>query len=215
MSGDLRKRNSTMVTESWNGSRRPIFMADQLYLSYWLHNYTDDTMLRQFEKMLRLFPFSRLARQGPVFRIIPIHYNEPAVFEKGYGEEVDIDDVLAAAKEFQHSDSCYRLEAAWDLWQYDKEWHVAPARAALCCFGPDFETEDGEHLRVEFGLETLFLPQPGIPNHLRMAQSNIKSLLKLVHDLDDRLNPDRRLLASESGGSFPEKLQHALAQAEE
>jgi hypothetical protein len=36
-----------------------------------------------------------------------------------------------------------------------------------------------------------------------------------VHDLDDRLNPERRLLASESGGSYPEKLQQALSQAEE
>ena len=190
-------------------------MADQLYLSYWLHGFTEDSMLRHYEKMLRLFPYSRLARQGPVFRIIPIDFNEPAVFERAYGTQFEIPDVLEAAKEFQHADSCYLLEAAWDLWQFDADWHLAPSRATLCCFGPQFENEGGENLRVEFGLETLFLPQTGIPNNLRMAQSNIKSLLKLVHDLDDRLNPDRRLLASESGGSFPEKLQHALAQAEE
>jgi len=190
-------------------------MADQLYLSYWLHGFTEDSMLRQYEKMLRLFPYSRLARQGPVFRIIPIDFNQPAVFEQAYGSDFDINPALAAAKDFQHADSCYVLEALWDLWQYDGDWHLAPARAALCCYGPEFENETGENLRIEFGLEALFLPQPGIANNLRMAQSNIKSLLKLVHDLDDRLNPDRRLLASESGGSFPEKLQQALAQAEE
>jgi hypothetical protein len=190
-------------------------MADQLFLSYWLHGFTEDNMLRHYEKMLRLFPFSRLARQGPVFRIIPISYNEPAAFERAYSTQFDIADILVAAKEFQHPDSCYMLETAWDLWQFDTDWHLAPARATLCCFGPEFENETRENLSVEFGLETLFLPQPGIPDNLRMAQSNIKSLLKLVHDLDDRLNPERRLLASESGGSYPEKLQQALSQAEE
>lgn len=188
-------------------------MADQLYLSYWLNGFTEHNMLRHFEKMLKLFPFSRLARQGPVFRIIPLSYNEPAVFEKAYEPVFDVADAMAAAKEFEHADSCYRMEAAWDLWQFDTDWHLAPARAALSCFGPDFDSEQGENLRVEFGLEALFLPQPGLPDSLRMAQSNIKSLLKLVHDLDDRLSAERRLLWSESGGNFHEKLQEALSQA--
>jgi len=189
-------------------------MSDQLYLSYWLNGFTDNNMLRHFEKVLKLFPFSRLDRQGPVFRIIPLSYNEPAVFEKLYAPPVDLTDLLAAAKEFEHADSCYRLEASWDLWQFETDWHIAPTRAALCCFGPEFDSEGGENLRVEFGLEALFLPQAGVPGSLRMAQSNIKSLLKLVHDLDDRLSAERRLLWSESGGNFHEKLQEALLQAE-
>ena len=32
-------------------------MADQLFLSYWLRNYNESTMLRNYEKLLRLFPF--------------------------------------------------------------------------------------------------------------------------------------------------------------
>jgi hypothetical protein len=43
-----------------------------------------------------------------------------------------------------------------------------------------------------------------------MIQSNIKSLLKLVHDLDDALPVETRRLWTESGGSFSEKLQQAL-----
>ena len=39
-------------------------MADQLFLSYWLRNYNESTMLRNYEKLLRLFPYSRLAQQA-------------------------------------------------------------------------------------------------------------------------------------------------------
>jgi hypothetical protein len=47
-----------------------------------------------------------------------------------------------------------------------------------------------------------------------MVQSNIKSLLKLVHDSDDALPVETRRLWSESGDNFSEKLHHALASAE-
>jgi hypothetical protein len=43
-----------------------------------------------------------------------------------------------------------------------------------------------------------------------VIQSNIKSLLKLVHDLDDALPVETRLLWSESGENFAEKLHQAL-----
>jgi hypothetical protein len=44
-----------------------------------------------------------------------------------------------------------------------------------------------------------------------MTQSNIKSLLKLVHDLDDVLSVSKRRLWTESGENFAEKLQEALS----
>ena len=47
-------------------------MADQLFLSYWLRNYSDSTMLRNYEKLLRLFPFSRLAQQASTFKIMAV-----------------------------------------------------------------------------------------------------------------------------------------------
>jgi hypothetical protein len=44
-----------------------------------------------------------------------------------------------------------------------------------------------------------------------MIQSNITSLLKLVHDLDDALPVDTRRLWSESGENFSDKLHQALS----
>jgi hypothetical protein len=216
-------------------------MADQLFLSYWLRNYSDATMLRNYEKLLRLFPFSRLARQASTFRIMAVDPNEPVVAEVPYPPPVPLDAVLAIAKDFQNPDACYRLETWWDLWQIDPDepgadWKVAPARAALCCFGPEFDQspsagrptrrtsviaspgEDlglGCALEIEFGIDAHFLPQPDAPESTRMIESNIKSLLKLVHDLDDALPVDTRRLWSESGENFAEKLQQALSAAAE
>ena len=191
-----------------------VFMADQLFLSYWLRNYSESTMLRNYEKLLRLFPFSLLGQQPTTFRIMAVDVSEPVVAEIPYSPPVPIDDVLAVAKDFQNADACYRLETWWDLWQFEAEWKLGPARVALCCFGPEFERENGEHLGIEFGIDAHFLPQPELPNSLRMVQSNIKSLLKLVHDADDALPVETRRLWSESGDNFSEKLHQALASAE-
>jgi len=185
-------------------------MADQLYLSYTLRNYSDENALRHYEKLLGLFPFSRLAKNPSTFKVIPVNYTEPAVLEIPMPAPVAIDQVLGAAKDFEHSDSCYRLESWWDLWQFDDDWKLTPVRAALVCFGPEFEHEDDSHLEIEFGIDAHFLPQPEIPGSLVTIQSNIKSLLKLVHDLDDALPVETRRLWSESGENFSEKLQQAL-----
>jgi hypothetical protein len=66
-------------------------------------------------------------------------------------------------------------------------------------------------LEVEFGIDANFLPQPGLPDSPHMVESNIKSLLKLVHDLDDALPVETRRLWSESGENFAEKLHQALS----
>jgi hypothetical protein len=216
-------------------------MADQLFLSYWLRNYSDSTMLRNYEKLLRLFPFSRLAQQASTFKIMAVDSSEPVVAEIPYPPPVPIDAVLGIAKDFQNPDACYRLEAWWDLWQFDPEhsndgWKLGPSRVALCCFGPEFNqspagvpdahdahrspviafphsSEDaglGCALEIEFGIDANFLPQPDLPDSPRMIESNIKSLLKLVHDLDDALPVETRRLWSESGENFAEKLHQAL-----
>jgi len=216
-------------------------MADQLFLSYWLRNYSDSTMLRNYEKLLRLFPFSLLAQQATTFKIMAVDPSEPVVAEIPYSPPVPIDAVLAVAKDFQNADASYRLETWWDLWQFDTDWKLAPARVALCCFGPEFNqspsglerapdaqpasviafpnpNEDaalGCALEIEFGIDANFLPQPELPDSPRMVESNIKSLLKLVHDLDDALPVETRRLWSESGENFAEKLHQALSAAAE
>jgi hypothetical protein len=190
-------------------------MADQLYLSYQLRNFNAQNMLRHYEKLLRIFPFSRLARQPSTFKVLAVDYNEPPLIEIPYPPPLPLDAALAVAQDFLNPDACYRLESWWDLWQFEGDWKLEPSRVALCCFGPQFEHESDDQLAVEFGIDSHFLPQPDLPNSMQMVQSNIKSLLKLVHDLDDALPVESRRLWSESGENFSEKLHAALSAAGE
>jgi hypothetical protein len=163
--------------------------------------------------MLRLFPYSRLQFGAAVFTVVPISYTEPARIEEALTMPDQIPEQLVSAKEFLNADSSYRLEAFWDLWHYDNsEWKLTPSRVALSCFGPAFEDAE-EHMSIEFGIDAQFLPEPGVPNSLKMTQQNIKSLLKLVHDLDNALNVDRRRLWTETGENFSDQLQDALLEA--
>jgi hypothetical protein len=160
--------------------------------------------------MLERFPFSILAKRGPVLRVYAIAHSEPPLIERGFLPGAEPADILEAAREFMQADCACEIETFWDLWQYDDDWKLLPAPVTLACFGPAFENELGDHLRIEFGLDALFLPMPHIEGGLRMGQSNVKSLLHLVGDLERALDLDRRQVWSESGANFAEVLKQAI-----
>ncbi len=190
-------------------------MADRLYLSCWIRGFGAMSMLRHYEKVLQMFPFSKLKRTDSAFRVYAIEYSEPPLIEVPVAAPVNPTSVIDSAKEFQNADACYELDAAWDLWALDPEWKLAPSRVLISCYGPEFSRETDEHLRIEFGLDEQFLPGPGGPDGMPMIRANIQSLLRLVHDLDDRLRVDRRQLWSESGENSAERLEAALRQFKE
>jgi hypothetical protein len=78
------------------------------------------------------------------------------------------------------------------------------------CFASKFEDTEDEHLRVDFGPDSLFLPDTDLPNALFMSQSNIRSLLHFVHEADQALTAENRRLWTESGENFAERLQATL-----
>jgi hypothetical protein len=87
----------------------------------------------------------------------------------------------------------------------------------LSCFGPEFDNAgdlhvtDQEDLRVDFGVDAHFLPAEQIAGGKNLIASNIRSLLRLVHELDSTLPVRKRRLETESGENFADRLQHALA----
>ena len=56
------------------------------------------------------------------------------------------------------------------------------------------------------GPEILLLPNVWDVASARLIESNIKSLLRLVHDVESALLTHKRLLATESGENFAERL---------
>jgi hypothetical protein len=179
-------------------------VVDRLYLSCWIRGFSESNMTRHFEKLLDLFPFSRLARRGPVLRIYALERVEPPQMEREFPNAPAVAPLMRAAREFARGDSCIEVDASWDLWQFDAEWKLAPSLATLLCLGPEFEDATDENLRIEFGPDARFLPIEGVEGSLRMGQSNLKSLLHFVSEIEKNLPVEKRKLWSESGGNFAE-----------
>ncbi len=190
-------------------------MPDRLFLSCWPGGAAAGDTLASFRALLELFPFSRLTRQPATFRILAVDRAAPAVFERGYAPPVPVEAILEAAGEFPGADCAYELDAWWDLWEpAENGWSLAPARVTLIAHAPEFEAGGEEPLRVELGPEARFLPGASGAEGLAMVRSNVRSLLKLAHDMDRALRAAKRELWSEAGGSFADRLREALAAAE-
>jgi hypothetical protein len=191
-------------------------VTDQLALSIWLSRNGQASRLRQFEKLLRAFPFSQREQPQSVISIHAVDLTEPPLLEQPVNGPLDVDHVMKTLADYTGDDVAYRVESWWDLWEYDAEWVLRPARIALYCFGPEFdngtERESGqqEDLRIDFGVDSNYLPRPEIPGSARLTESNVKSLLRLTHELDEALPVERRRLETESGENFADRLQHLL-----
>ncbi len=106
---------------------------------------------------------------------------------------IDLGEIEPVFSEYQGDDIAYKLESWWDLWQFDGDWKLKPTRVSLSCFsrqfdnGTDLEKTEQEDLRIDFGVDTTFLPDPEVPGSARLIESNIKSLLRLVHEVESML----------------------------
>lgn len=192
-------------------------MTDQLALSIWLPEALGNWRTRYFEKMLSIFPFSQREQPQSTLTIQGVNVTEPPLLERPINGPVQLEDVMDATRDYQGDDIAYRLETWWDLWRYNgEEWEIGATRATLCAFGPEFDNggslsiSEQEDLRIDFGVDTAFLPDPTLAGSTRLIQSNIKSLLHLVHQVEEALPLERRVLETESGENFAEKLTQTL-----
>lgn len=192
-------------------------MTDQLYLSIWLPEALGNWRSRYFEKILTMFPFSQREQPQSLLTIQGVSVTEPPLLERPLNGPVQLADVLEAMQDYQGDDVAYRLESWWDLWQFSGEdWQIMPARVAICAFGPTFDAggslavSEQEDLRIDFGVDTAFVPDPELVGSGRLIESNIKSLLHLVRQVEETLPIERRVLETESGENFAEKLTQAL-----
>lgn len=183
-------------------------MADRLYLSFWLKNHNPLGMHRHFAAALRRFPFSTQVQQG-YFRVSAVDNSEPALLEHVYDLPAQIEDLFEDMEKWRSADCCFEVESFWDLWQEQPEgWRLVPTRVNLFFYGPEYPSERGESIRIDVGLESMFLPEaveatPG----LSYFQSNIKSLLRLNAELTNALPLEERLLWSESPLNLSDRLR--------
>lgn len=188
-------------------------MADRLYLSIWLENHSALGMHRKFASALSRFPFSTQFPQA-YLRISAFDPTEPALVEQVFVVPAELPELFEAMEKWRASDSCFEVEAFWDLYQQRPEgWRLTPTRVNLFFFGPEYPNDLDESIRAELGLESLFLPVGTDDNaNLHYYQSNIKSLLRLNSDWSLVLRFKDRRLWSESGESFLNRL-HWIAES--
>ncbi len=186
-------------------------MPDQINLSLWIRGFDEGTMLRHFQELLRIFPFSRLRPGISLLRVYAMEFAEPPVVEQAFTAEADVPAVIQIAGEFRNADCAYLVDGWWEMLQYSTAWELKPAPVTLSCYGPLFENDEGDHLRIELGPDVNFLPQPGLPDGVRKAQSNLKGLLRLVKEIEGSMPVERRRLWTESGENFAEMLDDSLA----
>ncbi len=191
-------------------------MTDQLYLSIWLDRHAQANRLRYFRQVLSSFPFSQREQPQSTFSVQAIDLTEPALLEKALNGPIDFEEIEPIFAEYQGDDIAFELESWWDLWQFDGDWKLKPARVSLSCFsrqfdnGTDVDKTEQEDLRIDFGVDSSFLPNPDVPGSARLIESNIKSLLRLVHEVESILPARKRILGTESGENFAERLQQTL-----
>jgi hypothetical protein len=173
--------------------------------------------LRQFEKMLRLFPFSQREQPQTTITVRAIDMTEPPLLERAMNGPFDIEEIVALLGDYQGDDVAYEVESWWDLWQFDEDWKLSPAAVSLSCFASEFDngTEQSvaeqEDLRIDFGVDSHYLPRLDVPGSTRLIESNIKSLLRLVHEIDSTFTVAKRILETESGENFATRLQQVLS----
>lgn len=194
-------------------------VTDQLFLSIWLIPQTRRERLRLFEKALRSFPFSQREQPQSAVLIQGISVTEPPLLERPLNGPLDVDALTEIFRDYEGPDIAYVVDSWWDLWQFDGDWQLQPTHVTLSCFGAEFDNgterapEEQEDLRIDFGVDSSFLPRTEVEGGARLIESNIKSLLRLVHELERILPIETRRLETESGENFADRLQRVLAAA--
>jgi hypothetical protein len=184
-------------------------MADRLYLSLWLNEVSDEPPVRKLMRLLELFPLSRLTPRVSL-TVRAVSTREAPLFEDSFAGD-DLAPLAEAASAWTSPDHAFEIDAAWDLLIEDRgDWSLRPSRVTIFAFGPGFEREDNDDLRIEFGTESPFIPTPESPESFRFVQENIRSLLRLVKEIEDSLPLSRRKLWSESGENFAQRLAGLL-----
>ncbi|HWR50562.1 MAG TPA: hypothetical protein VN428_05620 [Bryobacteraceae bacterium] len=188
-------------------------MPDQVWLSLWVRDFGADTMLRHFEELLSVFPFSKLRPGVAGLRIQAISPSEPPLLERLYGEgELEVGELITVCREFEHDDCSYIVEGWCEQFQHTEQgWVLKPSRVTLACFGPAYENDMADHFRIGAGAESSFVPDPAVAGSERAAHSNLAGLIRLSRELQTSLPVERRQLWSESGESLAERLDEALS----
>lgn len=204
-------------------------MADRVYLSLWLDEFSAVGMLPAWARALAEFPVSSLSPGIRELAVYPFHWGETPVLEQSFQEGAGVREAVALAAEFLHEDYAYEVELNWDVWVPREpgsldQWERVAQTVSVACLGPQFEDEDTEehpHLLLDLGWDANFLPDEVSREFLEEAlegvagncyRENISQLLGYLRKIETNLPVTRRLLWSSSGEDLSERICTAYGQ---
>lgn len=144
-------------------------MANRTYMSIWARDFSEATMLGQFERLLGAVPFSAVRPGFTELVIRALDPSQASVLERDLcGQLLDAASVAELAREYLHADSAYEVGTHWDLWAYDAgptRWQMRPQPLEIFCHGEEYDggvyTEAG-HFQADLGFEHLFTGHAGL-----------------------------------------------------
>ncbi len=205
-------------------------MADRLYLSLWYPNFRLESLPAALNCVMA--QFARVGGQKHVYSAAayPLSWNEAPVYERLYVVSPQAEDndaafapnAIAEATEQLHDDMAYEFELRWPLWSpelplvdegvtLDPIWKQQPSAVRVVGYGPQFDDagfEQNGHVRVDFGLDSPFLLEEVAldPIATQRVQQNIEMLLAFTLSIEKHCGISSRLLWTESGEPFAQKL---------
>ncbi len=188
-------------------------MSDSLYLSLWFPSFDVADMLPHALGVMRYFPFSKQQPGITYLAVHPVSWKEPTVLEQRFRPGVSPEEAILLASDLLHEDYAYTFEAFWDLWKLnaDGPWTLQPSQVKFLVHGLQFDDEffqEAGHVEVDFGPDTAFLHEgvalsPQVEEHVR---ANVQKLVEFVNQVEKNSAATARLLWSESGENFAQKL---------
>ncbi|MHB1023931.1 MAG: hypothetical protein ACYC46_14545 [Acidobacteriaceae bacterium] len=200
-------------------------MADQLYLSLWYPNFRLDSLPAALISVMRQFALVGGEKRVAAATAYPISWNESPIYQRIYvnDERSEDDDAslpenaVAEAMEQLHDDIAWEFELRWPLWSpevgagLDPVWKQQPSTVRIVGFGPEFDDasyEQNGHIRVDFGLDSPFLLEEVELDEIatKRVQQNIEMLVAFTLSVEKHCGISSRLLWTESGEPFAQKL---------
>ncbi|MEN6603174.1 MAG: hypothetical protein ABFD86_12235 [Bryobacteraceae bacterium] len=167
-------------------------------------------MLDHLEKLLTVFPFSRLRQGIRSLEVYALEYVEPPLVETVFDEQAGVENVIDVAREHLHSDVAFLVDGYWELWRWKGEWKLEPSPVSIECFGPDFISDSDDNVRLCLGVDEDFLPRDDVEGGTIAIRSNIKGLLRLTEEIARDLPVERRRLWLESGEDLAARMEDQI-----
>jgi hypothetical protein len=188
-------------------------MADPLFLSLWLPDFDETSMMPRTLSVLKEFPFSTLRPGISAVAVHPVSWAEPTILERRFTPGIGPLDAVEIVSDLLHADYAYVFETHWDLWVADASaaWSKQPQMVRFIAHGQEFEEgtfEQDGHVQVDFGLDTDFLFEdvrftPESEQHIR---ENVAILIAFTLAVEKNSGIRGRILWSESQENLAQKL---------